>query len=430
VSLSSALIFWCARSLHQYRRLLLAAVAAAAIAAAITSLLQAYGHESEYFTLARSPGGTLGNRNFVAHLSAIALPSALWVTVTARRQVSAAMGYAGISLLAATLVLSRSRAAWLAVAACVIVTLIPLLVSRRHWGSKLVGGRLARSLLGIAIGGLLAIVLPNDLNWKSDSPYLDTARNVADYTTGSGRGRIAQYRNSLEMAKDNPVFGVAPGNWPVRYVRFAPRGDKSLAANGMTANPWPSSDWIAFLSERGVIAVIALLGVFASLFFGAITRWRDLPDSDTVLSKVALTATLVATTVVSAFDAVLLLPASAYLAWLAIGAAAGERRSSRELNMSPKVRGSIGAAVMLMMLVAVTRSSMMVTAMWSVGRGGTTAGWVKGALWDPGSYRINLRVAELYLNRGRCARARPFARRALALFPHAAAPRRVLRRCG
>ena len=39
------------------------------------------------------------------------------------------------------------------------------------------------------------------------------------------------------MAVDNPIFGVGPGNWPVKYQRYAPGGDKSLAESGMTANP-------------------------------------------------------------------------------------------------------------------------------------------------------------------------------------------------
>ena len=432
VSLSSAAIFWSARHLSAsgLRRYLLVAAAVAGAIASITSLLQAYGVESEYFTLARSPGGTLGNRNFIAHLAAITLPATAWCAVTARRPVTALAGSLAMALLSATLVLSRSRAAWLAVAACVVVIAVPLGFSRRHWGSRLIGGRFARLLLASVLGGFLAVVIPNTLNWKSDSPYLDSARNVMDYSTGSGRGRIAQYENSLEMARADPVFGVGPGNWPVRYTRFAPRGDKSITDAGMTANPWPSSDWVAFLSERGVVATLALAGVFAALFFGSLRRWSELPDGDSVLAKVALAGTIVTTLVVSAFDAVLLLPAPAFIAWLVIGAAAGKRRVVRPLLASPRVRALAGGLVVLIMCVSLVRSATMVAAMSSVGRGASTAGWVRGALWDPGSYRINQRIAELYANRGMCTRARPFARRAARLLPNSPAPKRVLRRCG
>jgi O-antigen ligase len=431
VSLSSAAVFWCARSLSSQgmMRVLLGGAAAAGVAAALTSLLQAYGMESPYFTLARSPGGTLGNRNFVAHVAAIALPSAAWCAVCAKTRAGAVLGYLGIGVLAASLVLSRSRAAWLAVAAYSAIIVIPLLLSRKHWGSRQIGSRLGLLALAIALGGLLAVVLPNTLNWNSDSPYLDSARNVVDYSKGSGRGRIAQYRNSLEMSKKDPLLGVGPGNWPVKYVRFAPRGDKSLADNGMTANPWPSSDWVAFVSERGIVGALALLGVFAVLFFGAFRKWSQLGDGTAVLAKVALAATIIATMVVSAFDAVLMLAAPSFIAWLAIGAAAGGATRVRHARISRRMKSGLVALALLLMSVSVVRSATMVMAMSAVGTGTTRAGWVKGAVWDPGSYRINQRVAEFYANRGQCSRARPFAQRARSLFPSAAAPRRVLRRC-
>jgi hypothetical protein len=54
---------------------------------------------------------------------------------------------------------------------------------------------------------------------------------------------------------------------------------------------------------------------------------------------------------------------------------------------------------------------------------------VAGAMWDPGSYRINLRVAELYSRRGRCSVARGYARRAVGLFPLAPEARRIRQSC-
>ena len=455
LSVSSALIFWGARRLGALgmHRPILVAAALATVCAAAASLAQAYGLESDYFSLNRVPGGTLGNRNFVAHIAAVGLPAVVWSTVTARRSIGALIGSLGVAVLGAALVLSRSRAAWLAVVASVIVLAGPLIVSRKYWEGAHVGGRLARVLLAGALGGIVAIALPNRLNWASDSPYLDSARGMVDYSRGSGRGRVAQYRNSFRMATANPVFGVGPGNWPVRYVRFAPGNDRSLADDGMTANPWPSSDWVGFLSERGFIAAVALLLTFVTLFFGAFRRWGSgaEPDgaasseedaaamledaehirtvSDRVLLKLALAGTIVATIVVSAFDAVLLLAAPAFLIWSVVGAATGARVRARPLELSARAWAIAAAGTLLIVIASAARSATMTRSMAAVGRGGQTAGWVRGAAWDPGSYRINLKVAELYSRRGRCGTARPYAQRALALFPNSPAARRVARRC-
>src|SRR2546423_12224928 len=294
VSISAAIVFWGARSVAptSYRPILIAA-AFASVCAAIFCLSQAYGFDSEYFSTNRAPGGTFGNRNFVAHMVVIGLPALVWCTVTARKPSGALLGSLGGALLAAALVLSRSRAAWLAVAASVVMLMVPMIASRKYWRGGHVGGRFARLSLAAAIGGMIAIVLPNTLNWNSESPYLDSARGMIDYKKGSGRGRVAQYRNSLQMAAVNPVFGVGPGNWPVEYVRFAPAGDRSLMDDGMTANPWPSSDWVAFVSERGFVPALTLLGVFAILFFGALRRWGELENSDAVLAQCVLAGTVV-----------------------------------------------------------------------------------------------------------------------------------------
>ena len=431
VSMSSAVIFWTARSAAEagFQRVLLVAASAATVVAAGTSLAQAYGIDSEYFTLARSPGGTLGNRNFIAHVVAIGLPITLWCTLVAKRSISALIGSIAIAVLIATLVLSRSRAAWLASIAFIVVSAIPFLASRKYWKDTQVGGRLARILLAAFLGGTIAVIIPNTLEWNSDSPYLDSARKVVDYSSGSGRGRVAQYQNSLKIVKADPLFGAGPGNWPVKYPKYAPGGDKSLAESGMTANPWPSSDWVAFVSERGAVATVCLLAVFAVLFFGSLRKWRDLPGHDAVLLRIALAGTVVTTMVVSAFDAVLLLPAPALLAWLIFGAAVPARTSPINL---PGIKGrerAVAIALTVLLVIGVLRSTSQVFAMTAVGRGGRTAGWVRGARLDPGSYRIQQRTAELYAGRGQCTKARPYIRRAVALFPNSPPARRLARRC-
>src|SRR3954466_4384545 len=431
IGVSSVIVFWGAREVARrgaYRSILVA-VALATVCAALFCLAQAYGLDTEYFSTNRAPGGTFGNRNFVAHIAVIGLPSLVWSTTTARKPVGAFLGSLGAALVGAALVLSRSRAAWLAVAASVVVLLVPMIASRKYWRGGLVGGRFARLSLAAGIGGAIAIVLPNTLNWNSDSPYLDSARGMVDYKKGSGRGRVAQYENSLRMAAAHPVFGVGPGNWAVQYVRFAPSGDRSIADDGMTANPWPSSDWVAFISERGFIPTIALLSAFVILFFRALRRWSELDDPDAVLAQCVLAGTIVATMVVSACDVVLILVAPAFMVWSVLGATSGISKVSRELKVSSSALAIAALAVLVISVVSAARSITQTIAMSAVGRGGLTAGWVSGALWDPGSFRINLRVAELYSRRGHCSVARGYAHRAVSLFPNSPAARRIARSC-
>jgi O-antigen ligase len=430
LTVSSTVVFWMARQLGaqgRHRAVLLAA-AAATVCAAATSLAQAYGLTSDYFSLNRAPGGTFGNRNFVAHVCAIGLPVLAFITSTSRR-LGAWLGSAGVVVVGAALVLTRSRGAWLALALAAVVIAIALVASRAVWRGTDVARRGRRVGFAMAAGAVLALVLPNHLNWTSDSPYLDSAVGIVDYKTGSGRGRLEQYERSIAMAFASPVLGVGPGNWPVRYVRFAKRGDPSLASDGMTANPWPSSDWIAFVSERGFPAVAVLLAAFAWIFVHALSGWARMRDAEAVLASIMVAGTIAATLVVSAFDAVLLLGAPALLVWTIIGAGSGVDLTVRDVSVRRGVRAAAAVAIGGLVVVAAARSAAQVVAVQKVGRGASSAGWLAAAAWDPGSYRINLRAASAAADRRDCVSARRFGRRALALSPDAPAPKGLLRSC-
>ncbi len=257
ISVSGVVIFWIARALRDggLARPLLNTLAFAVVLCAITSLLQTYGVELTIFAENRAPGGTLGNRNFVAHIAAFGLPLVLLAALRGR---SVFPGAIGAMIVIASLVLTRSRAAWLAFAAVVIVFIIALLASaplRRD-------GRTWRRLITIAIfvAGAVAVALlvPNTLEWRSDNPYLETVKRVADYQEGSGRGRLVQYEQSMRMALRHPLLGVGPGNWSVEYPEHAARHDPSLSDNqgGTTSKPWTSRDSDAALADRAPVAAV------------------------------------------------------------------------------------------------------------------------------------------------------------------------------
>jgi len=429
ITASGLTLFWVARALTAagHERALISGLATAVVIGAMTALLQAYGVEPEYMSLSRAPGGTFGNRNFMAHLSAIGTPIILLCTLEARRTWGAVLGTMGTAFIAAALVLSRSRAAWLALMVGGALMVLLWWRMRDVWADPTRRRRLL--VLGAAslVAVIAALTLPNALEWKSDSPYLDSVRGVVNYKEGSGAGRLVQYRNSLRMAVSHPLLGVGPGNWAVAYPAFASRNDPSLNDEGMTSNPWPSSDWVAFLAERGFAAVaIYAFGLFA-LLVGAWMRARAATTAHDRLGAVALAATVVIAAIVGAFDAVLLIAIPSLFLWTIVGALAPAGKA--RVTLPTTVRGPVlGAAVVLAVLV-VLRSSGQIAAM-SVYTSAATAGQAaRAALFDPGSFRINMRLAESYAARGDCKHVRQYAGVARELYPNAVGPRRLLRRC-
>ncbi len=432
---SGLAIFWAARSLARagYGRRVLAGVAAGVAAAAGTALLQAYGAHSDFFSLNRAPGGTLGNRNFIAHLAAIGTPALIFAMLTVRRPGRTVAGAVATAVIAAALVLSRSRAAWLGLVAAACVAGSIAWRTRSDWLSPTLIAR-AAILVAAAAGGIVAAVtLPNALHWKSQSPYLDSAFGVADYREGSGHGRLIQYGNTIRLAVHHPLLGVGPGNWSVAYPPMVSPDDPSLDRDsGMTENPWPSSDWAAMLAERGAPAFLCLVVAFLGLGVEA-ARATAGHGRESALAGLALIATLAVVFIVGAFNAVLLLPAPSLIAWALLGALDGMLEPPAVTRMAVDIPRPAALALALAVAAAgaaaMARSAASGVAMAIFTDAESVGALASAAHLDPGNYRIQIRLAALAERRRQCDIVRAHAGRAHALFPDAPEPQRLLSAC-
>ncbi len=284
--------------------------------------------------------------------------------------------------------------------------------------------RVAAVAAALLVGVAAAIALPNHLSWRSSSPYTDTLARLADAQDGSGRGRLLQYRHSLQLAEAHPWLGVGPANWPLRYPEVAPPDDPSWSyGDPVPFNPWPSSDWVALLAERGIV------GVAAVVLLGFAIGWRGVAAARQrnreLIAGAVLLAFLATLLVEGSFDAVLLLPVPALLAALAVGALTAAvdpvvpdavRHRSPWLNTALLVAVGIGAL----------RSCEQTAAYVVAGSGGSTGRLVWAARLDPFSYPIRVALAR----RLPCDLAAPHIRAAIRLAPEWPAPAAEAHRCG
>jgi hypothetical protein len=189
-------------------------------------------------------------------------------------------------------------------------------------------------------------------------------------------------------------------------------------------NPWPSSDWVTFVSERGAVAVLLLLGAGAAAVLAALRRLRS-GDGATALKAVAITGVLSAAFVTGLFDAVLLFPPPAYF----LAAAAGALLPRTAAVLSRELRGRRRAAAVGVPLVLAGGLTLMsaghVTAI-VISANGSRDAMRRAVVFEPSSYRLHLGLSRS----GNCRARLPHARAAARLLPYHDAPRRALTACG
>src|ERR1019366_3735251 len=174
VSVSGAGIFWSARAAASagFARALARVLALVVVIGAMTALAQAYGVKMEFAALNRAPGGTFGNRNFMAHLTAAGVPLILWCVAKARGRSGAFLWTASLAACAAALVLSRTRAAWLALAVSAVLAGVVAMRGPAILENPAVRRRMKLSLLAVAGRGARALALPQSLRRGRDGPHL------------------------------------------------------------------------------------------------------------------------------------------------------------------------------------------------------------------------------------------------------------------
>ena len=393
----------------------------AVVVAGSTGLFQAYGWSSNVLADTRAPGGTLGNRNFMAHLMVLGLPLAGWLVASARGRLAGGFGGVAIAVMIAATVLSRSRAAWVGAGTVVVVASLAALVTRGG-PPRISRQRLTGLVLAGGLGALAALVVPNHLEWRSSSPYRDSFRDVLNYREGSGRGRLIQYQNSLELVRQDPFFGTGPGNWLVKYPLVTTPNDPSFDRDDpIPTNPWPSSDWIALMVERGPLG--AGLWLVTGLAFGlvAIRRARD-PDHGA--AAIAGLALLAGAAVEGLFDAVFLLAPPTMVVMAGIGALLPATRPVRHLAIAGRRLRSLGWFVLVTGGLAAKSGGQAATIL-SAGNGWSPRDMEAAIRFDPGNYRLHLLLAA----RTGCPAALSHALAAKRALPFHPVPARLLRRC-
>lgn len=384
-------------------------------------LLEAYGGIPFLSAPGRRPGATLGNRNLAARLACMALPL-LWIRlIAADRKAARYLVLAVLSATSVMIVLSRSRGAWLV--ACGLAVFLPAATRWRAPADTCHRWRTAVAVwvAAVALSIAAAVVLPNRLGWSA-SDFASSARQVADYQSGTGRGRVIQAATTWRMIRQNPLWGVGPGNWSVVYPAYAPEDDPSVVRGAFYPGPQtPRSDVLPLVAEWGAVGV-GLGIVFLTVVGARIAHLLASRHEGARMNGVLALGVSLAATMLGLFDSILRVAPTvvllALLAGLALGQGEVEAGLGRADSSRPRCAWKAVWGVYAVLSLAFARSAAQdVNALRIINSVASTKDLARAVQVAPNNVEARGLLSYVLVSAGRCDLAMPHLTRAAQLQP-------------
>ena len=371
------------------------------------AMLQAIGWLPDFSLDGRSPGSTLGNRNEAARVAVLFMPITWREFVIAKDKRHLLVSAVAITLIVAAIVLSRARTAWIATLALSVMAC--LIIWRCPSGTR-VRSRTVRLVAIAAFSAIVAGNIPVVLQWESPGPYWSTLTRLFDVATGTGKGRVVQHANTLQMAADHPAVGVGPGAWMLRYSEYRSSNDPSFrAASVFPTDRLPQSDFIGGMAERGILAAVLLVAIPFGTVLQVLLLSPSRSDDKDVASRWALAGIMIGWLMMGFAEPVVALPVGAALLFIGAGIfwatsqtgiPANHRRTRFVFRLALNTALALAVLSSLARVVPTLRSTVLIS-------NATTYGEFEAAVRiDPTSYAARIAVASFAVSAGDCENAR------------------------
>jgi putative inorganic carbon (HCO3(-)) transporter len=284
-----------ARDARAARWVVLAVIGAGALEASYGIFQFVTGRGPDFFAIGpfMRAYGHFGQPNPFAGYLGTALPLALAIALLLARDSLGRWAQAATALLAAGVLLSFSRGAWLGVGCAAAVMLAVASARSRRWLVPLGAALLLFAVVGAL--GLLPASIAERINVVAEYFGPFDVRNVdLNSENWSVVERMAHWQAAWYMFLDHPWLGIGPGNYSTAYEQYYLPG--WLEPLGHAHNYY-----LNLAAELGLIGLSAYLLVLALAIRAAI---RGLRATDPFWRTVALgtLGSLVAIALHSAFD--------------------------------------------------------------------------------------------------------------------------------
>jgi O-antigen ligase len=180
-------------------------------------------------------------------------------------------------MLLTTLVLSYTRAAWVSLAAALVVYLIFYFKIR----FSVVFACMATALILFLTyqKDILLRIEENKQQSATDfNKHIQSISNIS--TDASNLERLNRWHSAIRMFKLKPFFGWGPGTYQFNYAPFQQAKEKTIISTNMGDRGNAHSEYISPLTESGVLGLITFAMVLIAVIYRAIMIYSKSRDKE------------------------------------------------------------------------------------------------------------------------------------------------------
>ncbi len=214
------------------------------------------------FMQTAKPGATFANKNMASHFMVMTLPLALVFMISSKRKMSVFIYSLCLFIGSWFLIYTVARQAYVAFAVEFIVLVIFILIdyykNRQLSLLSTIGNKSIKILALSSVVISLALVsnLTNK-GWNFDnSVKIDQIKSI---NVKGSSGRLPGWINTLEIIKDNTIFGVGIGQWQFIYPRYYDVSAKDIIFNERVKLKRLHNDYLEMFTNVGLIGYLFLI---------------------------------------------------------------------------------------------------------------------------------------------------------------------------
>jgi putative inorganic carbon (HCO3(-)) transporter len=176
-----------------------------------------------------------------------------------------------LAILVTGIIFSYSRAAWISVAASLIVYFLVRLRIRFYW-------LLLALVVGIGLFFMFQYQFIDKLEKNkqdSSTDFMEHVQSISNISSdASNLERINRWASAIRLFKERPFFGWGPGTYQFVYAPYQRSKEKTIISTNYGDMGNAHSEYIGPMSESGILGMLSFLGIVITVIITALRVYR------------------------------------------------------------------------------------------------------------------------------------------------------------